>query len=225
MTTLKQRFESFIGTCDGYENIDLLLRSNDPPGKNRADYFLHGRTVIVEQKTLEVDPTTRPQKYADKLMAEGRLIAFGQVSTKMFSDDIQREFVLDLTKNLDAIVAKADRQTEDTRQIFSIPDALGVLVILNEKASMLDPEVIYYGLANVFKKKSPDGSLRYPANDGVILIPEAHAINTHRGPRIDLKRFTSPHGRVNERFIRFCDELFESWAKYNGVPLIKTAEE
>lgn len=223
MATLKQRFEAFIQTVDGFEDIDTLVKGRDLPGKNRADYLLHGRTVIVEQKSLEVDPAARPQNYADKLMARGRLIAYGKVSTTMFSDDLQREFVLDLGKNLDAIVAKADKQTADTRDIFWIPDALGVLVILNEKAGRLDPQVIHYTLANVFQKKAADGSLRYPANDGVILIPEAHAVDTPHGRRIPLMRFTSPHGRGNERFLQFSDALFEAWSRFNGFPLIKTA--
>lgn len=223
MTTLKQRFEDFIQTFAGFEDIDLLLKDCDPIGKNRADYLLNDRTIIVEQKSLDTDPIGRPQNYADKLMAQGRLIAFGRVSTNRLSRDIQREFVLDLAKNLDAIVAKADRQTEDTRQIFAIPDAVGVLVILNEKASMLDPQVVHYALANVFQKKCADGSLRYPANDGVILIPEAHAIDTPQGLRIPLLKFTSPQSRANERFLQFCDELFEAWSNFNGVPLIKIA--
>jgi hypothetical protein len=223
MTSLKERFETFIRAFDGFENIGALLKDCDPIAKNRADYLLSGRAIIVEQKSLDVDPTARPQNYANKLMAQRRLIAFGTVSTKMLSDDLRREFVLDLAKNLDAIVAKADRQTQDTRDIFAIPDALGVLVILNEKASMLDPQVIHYALANVFQKKTADGSLRYPANDGVILIPEAHAFDTPHGQRIPLLKFTSPHGRANERFLQFCDRLFDAWSRFNGVPLIKSA--
>jgi hypothetical protein len=51
MATLKQRFEAFIQTVDGFEDIDTLVKGRDLPGKNRADYLLHGRTVIVEQKS------------------------------------------------------------------------------------------------------------------------------------------------------------------------------
>jgi hypothetical protein len=130
--------------------------------------------------------------------------------------------VLNLTKNIDAIVAKADQQTGDTREIFSIPNAMGVLVIVNENASMLDPEVIRYGLDNVFQKRCPDGALRYPHTDGVVLIPEAHPIKTPYGPRIPLMLFDNSQGRVTERFQRFGNELFEAWAKFNGVPLIRT---
>ena len=223
LATLRQRFEAFISTFDGYENIDALLEGQHLPDKNRADYLLWGRTIVVEQKSLASDPTDRVQNYADKLKAEGRLIVYGTMSIDMLSDDLRREFVLDLAKNIDAIVAKADRQTEDSREIFSIPDALGVLVILNEKAGMLDPKVIHYALANVFQKKAADGSLRYPANDGVILIPEAQVIDTPHGRRIPLPRFTSPHRRANDRFLQFSDALFAAWSSFNDVQLIKSA--
>jgi hypothetical protein len=221
MTALKDRFEAFIRTFDGFEEIDTLVKHSDPIGKNRSDYLLRRREIIVEQKSLERNPLARPQNYANKLMAQGRLIAFGTVSTRIFSEELQREFFLDLAKIVDAIVAKADQQTEDTRDIFSVPDALGVLVILNEKASMLDPQVIHYALANVFQKRAADGSPRYPANDGVILIPEAHAITTPFGRRIRLMRFTSPHRRANDRFLRFSNGLFKGWSEFNGVPLIE----
>jgi hypothetical protein len=36
-------------------------------------------------------------------------------------------------------------------------------------------------------------------------------------------RFTSPHGRGNERFLQFSDALIEAWSRFNGFPLIKTA--
>ena len=98
---------------------------------------------------------------------------------------------------------------------------MGVLVILNEKAKVLEPRVVHYGLASTFQKRSEDGSLRYPHNDGVILISEAHAADTPNGTRIPIISFTSPHGRANEQFVQFCDVFLMAWAKFNGVPLIK----
>jgi hypothetical protein len=59
MRALRERFEAFIETFDGCENVDTLLKGNDMPGKNRADYLLRRQEIIVEQKTLEVDPTDR----------------------------------------------------------------------------------------------------------------------------------------------------------------------
>jgi hypothetical protein len=222
MTALRERFEAFIETYDGFENIDTLLKGNDQSaGKNRADYLLQGRKIIVEQKTLEVDPSYRPQNFVNKLMERGRIIVFGTVSTRQLSEPIRRELTLDLTKNLDALVAKADKQTRDTRQIFSIPDAMGVLVILNEQATTLTPDIIRYGLEMVFQKRVAVGSLRYPHNDAVILIPEAHKVDTPNGYRIPLFSFISPHGRANEEFAQFWNVFIGAWAKFNDVPLIR----
>jgi hypothetical protein len=60
--------EQLLPAVDGFKDIDALLKDRDLPGKNRADYLLHGRTVIVEQKSLEVDPgyaTARVLRLAD----------------------------------------------------------------------------------------------------------------------------------------------------------------
>src|SRR2546430_5985734 len=76
---LRDRFEQFVRTVDGFEHIDVLLRGNDPHGKKRADYLFLDRTIIVEHKTLETNPNDKPQKYIDRLMAENRFIAWGTV--------------------------------------------------------------------------------------------------------------------------------------------------
>src|SRR6266446_2962992 len=132
MASLRERFESFVKTLDGFEDIDALLKNCDLPNRKRADYLFSGRNIIVEQKALEVDPIEKPQKFIDQLMAQGRFIAYGQVSTKVIFDklpdgeELQRQLVLKLSKVLDGLVSRADKQTRDTREIFSIQNAIGV---------------------------------------------------------------------------------------------------
>jgi len=74
---LKKRFEQFVTTLDGFEDIDVLLKRCDPADKRRADYLFSNRSIIVEQKVLEVDPGDKAQKYLHRLMEEGRLVAWG----------------------------------------------------------------------------------------------------------------------------------------------------
>ncbi len=62
----------------------------------------------------------------------------------------------------------------------------GVLeVVLNASAPTLCPELIRYGLSHVLKKQRDDGSFRYPHNDGVVIISEAH---TDATPRIESRQ-------------------------------------
>jgi hypothetical protein len=225
---LRERFEAFVKTLDDFESIDALLQNCDPRGKKRADYLLHKRQIIVEQKTLEGDPVGRPQKFFNGLMEQGRFLMYGQSSSNVIfsklpdGESLRRELILRLNRAIEAGVSHADKQTEDTREIFSIPDALGVLIILNEKARMLSPEIIHYGLSSLFKKTANDGALRYPHNNGVILISEAHVVAVRTSAKLfPILTYTSPHGHGEQEVKRFSEMLTERWARFNGVPLIR----
>jgi hypothetical protein len=222
----------FVKTLDGFEDIDALLRESKPPDRRmRADYLVQGREIIVEQKTLESDPITKPQKFADKIMRERGIVAFGRVSTqRIFSGQpdanaLQQRLVLGIAKTIDDDVAKADKQTRDTRLIFGIPDAVGILILLNEGARMLAPDVIHYALAKSFQKKTTDGALRYKQNDGVILISEAHTVALGGIPGVSraypILTFTSPQTKSADTVVAFADMLRKKWAAFNRAPLIK----
>lgn len=226
MKGLKERFETFIQTFDNFESIDELLNNADPHGKQRADYLLYGRKIIIEQKVLESDPIHKPQKFMDKLIEQRGILVFGRTSTKVIfkklqdGDRLQRSLILKIAKVVDDCVAKADKQTRDTREIFSIPDAVGILVLLNEEATILNPEIIHYSLSQVFQKKSDNGSLRYPHNNGVILISDLHTLNTAQGKFKTYMTFTSPHGIAADIVRQFSYQLLEAWAKFNGIPVV-----
>ena len=96
-------------------------------------------------------------------------------------DQQKRRMFLSITKGLEASFADADKQTRDTREILSIPDAVGMVVILNVSAPTLYPDMIRYGLSEALKKRREDGSIRYSNNDGVIIISEAHTDISQRG--------------------------------------------
>lgn len=121
-SNLRARFEAFVEILDGFENIDALLKTGQKTDtRMRADYLLQNRRVIVEQKTLESNPTGKPQQFADRIMRERGIVAYGRVTTqRIFSSQpdavaLQRDLVLSLAKVIDADVAKADKQTRDTR--------------------------------------------------------------------------------------------------------------
>jgi hypothetical protein len=226
--TLRSRFESFVKTLDGFEDIDALLRGKGCDNRTRADYLFQGRQIIVEQKTLVSNPANRPQKFADKIMRDRGSIAIGSVSTRrIFSgqldtSSLQRKLMLNIARIIDDDVAKADKQTANTRLILDISDAIGVIVLLNERAEMLAPDVVRYGLCNTFQKRAQDGGLRYTQNDGVILISEVHTLPVPGFLRAHpINTFTSPQTNSAEKVIDFSKMLMERWAAFNHAPLIK----
>jgi hypothetical protein len=226
-TDLKARFQEFVKTLDGFEDIDALLKDHDPPGKKRADYLFSERTIIVEQKTLETDPNDKPQKYMDRLMEENRFIGFGTFSTKQVfdklpdGDKLYKTLIHKFTSVIEGIASNADKQTRDTRDIFGIPNAAGVLVLLNEAAQILTPDLLEYRMQDLFKTDTRDGSVRYPHYDMIIVISELHPVHVGLTKYIPTKRYINSTARQRERAIAFSEKLTAGWAAFNGVPLIR----
>jgi hypothetical protein len=226
-STLRTRFETFVRTLDGFESIDALLNGQEHEGVKRADYLFQGRSIIVEQKTLKANPVDKPQKFADKVMRDRGVIQFGTTSTqRLFStqpdpNELQRRLMLNIAKVIDNDVAYADKQTRDTRQVFHIPAAIGILLFLNESAEMLTPELIRYALANSFQR-SEDDALKYTQNDGVILISEVHTLFVPGFLRAyPINTFTSPQTMSGDKVIAFSNMLMDRWAAFNHAPLLK----
>jgi hypothetical protein len=146
-SNLKARFEQFERTLDDFEEIDSLLKGRDPPGKRRADYLFSNRSIIVEQKALETDPIEKQRRYLDRLRSENRIIGWGTFA--LDKDDfyklqdgekLYRALLDKTTSGIEGIASLADKQTRDTREIFGIPNAARILMILNE-AAQSDPGV------------------------------------------------------------------------------------
>jgi len=227
MTRLRDRFEAFVKTLGGFESIDALLRVNDPDGKQRADYLFSARTVIVEQKILDVDPASKTQAFLERVMKERGIGGYGLISSnQIFSklpdgEEVHRKFILRVTGVVEQNVSKADKQTRDTREIFGISDAAGILVLLNEKAYALAPDVVAYRMAHTFERKNPDGSLQYPHNDGAIIISEAHPVKHPLSSKaFPMMAFLASHRRRSEKVTQFANELMERWAAFNNAPVV-----
>ena len=228
VTNLRNRFDAFIRTVRGFESIDELLKEIHLDCKKRADYLLWNRQIIVEQKVLVDDPADKPQKFVDQLMNKGRILVYGKVSTERIfagmldGSEQKKRMFLSITKGLEASFADADKQTRDTREIFSIPEAVGMVVILNVSAPTLHPDLIRYGLSQVLLKRRHDGSVRYPHNDGVVMISEAHRdVSSRNGRGAPCFSAPTPHTKSEQLVRAFSDSLVQSWAAFNGVPVVR----
>lgn len=222
---LQERFERFIPSMPGYENVDELLKGVHLEGKKRADYLLCDRRVIVEQKVLIHDPSRKPQQFVTQLIRERGYLLYGTTSTnRIFAgmadgQEQKRRMFLDITKGVEANFAAADKQTRDTREIFAIPDAVGIVLFLNLSAPTLHPDLIRFGLSQTLQKKREDGSMRYRHTDGLVVISEAHIDRTNGSRGAPCYSSPTPHSQ-NEHLVReVSDLLIQSWAAFNGVPV------
>jgi hypothetical protein len=223
MQSLKERFERFLTSFEGFENIDAVLKPHTLHGIDRADYLLWGRKIIVEQKSLDAtDSTEKVQRFYNDKMNDGRSVFFGTLPIQSLLErrpdgqKLQRSLVLRLSRSIEKHVQKADNQTMATREIFSIPESTGVLVLLNDQVAILTLQMIHYRLSEVFQRKTDDGGFRYPNINGVILICEAAAQNEAEGIVTHMKAFINPN-RVNEDMVtEFYKLLYPRWLQFNN---------
>ena len=225
MSTLQSRFEAFMRTENGFEDIDALLHDSDPDGKKRADYLINNRTIIVEQKVLDSNPIDKPQKFFDRLMEDGKVLAYGTVGSNVIFNAMpngqseKRKMLLKLTDVIANNVSHADKQARDTREIFDIPKAMSILVILNEKAEMLTCELVRYALQQTFAKTDDQGAPRYRHLDGVIFLTEHEYIMDAGRKAFPINCYVLPHSPHQKSLKVFFDHFQPSWAAFNNAPL------
>ena len=106
---------------------------------------------------------------------------------------LKNSLYLRTTKVLEGLVEGADKQTSDTRNIFDIPLAAGILVILKA------------------------GRIRYRNNRLTIIISELHLLNTDIPRRIlPLIRIEGNNVALYPAAMEFTRYLDEKWAEANG---------
>jgi len=130
-----------------------------------------------------------------------------------------------LTQRIDDYLAEADKQTRDTRLTFSIPAAVGIVVILNEHAPLIEPDYFQDKAWDMCRKEVAPGSLRYPENQVALLISEAHRIpSTDGSEMIPVETTFSDAGLSNPAAISFAEELRERWAQFNHAGAMEWPE-
>ena len=224
MQSLKERFREFILAIKGVEDVDRLLAHCNLPGMKRADYLAINRLVIIEQKSLDIDPDYKvPEFFKDHAdidnSIDGDLTALSHLLRRLpegtkLGIDLYRS----LTKGLDEILSHADKQTRDTRKIFLIPEAIGVVVILNDNAPTLEPDIVTIKAGEMLRKLTATNEPRYPQNHVVILISEAHRIPSDEAVElIPTSTVFSDSGGQTPLATNFAQAFLRRWAEFNGA--------
>jgi hypothetical protein len=223
--SLKERFVSFMSSGDFVEDIDALVRSGYPNGLQKADYLAWNRSVIIEQKSLDQDVDGKVQAFLGDLVGthgplerEGVTLAriIDAVAQLPRGNRFKPKLRAILTQRIDDLLAKADKQTRDTRRFFGLPDAIGIVVMLNEHAALIEPDYFQDKAWNMLRKEKAPGQLRYPENQVVILISEAHRVLTAANiEMIPVETTLSETGLKNPAAEAFASELRQRWATFN----------
>lgn len=222
-----------MSELEGAENIDNLMRQSRLPDRKRADYLAFRRDAIIEQKSLEVDLDAQIQPLVADYFRTRKISNTGTITFKSFvqvladsheTNDIKAQLRKILTRRVDDLLATADKQTHDTRETFLIPRAVGIVVILNDTAQLIEPDFVTDKAFAMLRKCSSTGEIRYPDNHVVVLISEAHRIPSSEADLIPIETVFSDAGNRLPLATKCSDMLKQKWAAFNGASYVESSD-
>jgi hypothetical protein len=147
----------------------------------KADYFFANRTIVGEIKALYEDTTTKIDVILDpyRNTPDWPILIGDQDLERVLQhlpdrDRLRATIFRSITRSIEAVVEKANRQIRETKRTFGIPDAGGLLIILNDAVDILSPDIVVYRVRRALKKRTADGALRYANISAVLIIGGAH---------------------------------------------------
>lgn len=213
---MEERFSRFALTLSTAESIDALVPS--ATSGQRADYLWRGRSVVVEQKVLTGDPQAKVERAFDALSEreDAPLFVGPSPVDKIFRHlpdgaERLRKLRQQVMRSTEAAFRDARRQIANTKKLFELPDALGMLVVLNPNIETLSPIDVGQELSRLMEKRQSEGW----AVDVVWLLSEAHLVGEAQpcilitGSRIGRFEWAS----------FYLDGLNAAWARFNNSPI------
>jgi hypothetical protein len=220
---LQTHFYNFVRRLAGTEVIDDLPQKSAAQPQSRADIFFQNRAVIAELKRLETDTEPKIQailepfsktKYWPLFVGERPI---SQILPQLpDSREIHKKIYNAVAGSLEYRVRDANGQIRLTKESFGLPDAKGILIVLNDTIDVLDPNVMAHKFGQTLLK-TKDGGSRYPYVGCVWLLCETHT-TTLAGPKTLLSIvITNPRLPDDPWLAAFMDQVQLRWAEFNGM--------
>lgn len=226
--SLNDRFKTFLASLPFVESVDDLNLPSEFDESKRADYLVDNRKMIIELKSLEVDPEHKVHTELEKHKERDEYpLFYGRMEvTKVLKhlpdgEEIQRRLFDKISRSIEGSFRKADEQIGATKTILGCPDSIGLLVLLNENISILSPELISNRVSQLLARKETDGNLHYQNVMAVWSILEGYSLRTkHGNKRIPSIVIDGPSIADRPEFDNIMANLQRNWAWFNGMPLV-----
>jgi SEC-C motif len=223
---LEGRFTAFVRSLEDVEVIDELRMTREQERAKKADYFFQGRRIIAEFKSLRTDTSVK----INEILAPYREtpewpVFYGpqdiQTILSYLPDrtHINKKIVNAVTDSIEAAVENANRQIRTTKKTFGLPNAHGLLVIFNEVADILSPNLVAYRVQRSLTKKTRTGEVRFLEVAVVLILNARHY--THLTPTLKgIPILTVPSMLPKSNDVEgFVSKILPQWAQFDGQPL------
>jgi hypothetical protein len=163
--SLKERFFNFCRQFPDAEEIDAIVAPKTlPTGIKIADFLFEKRSIVCEVKTLTNDTATKLASYMEQNgIGPSQLSGGTHIIRELFlqlddgEEKYQRAITL-ITKPLCDGLDEAEKQVRDTKQLLGLPNADGLVIILNEQVTLAGPSLIMERLGQRLAKTAADGA-------------------------------------------------------------------
>lgn len=155
---VEESFNEFVEEFGG-ELVSKLLPKN--PSFKNADYFFQRRSIVAEMKCLEKD-TFQDRAYRrkmgilyDKWVRQGlvpdSLFRPTVIETKDYPLECQRDVASLLKRPIEERIKEANRQIKQTKEHFGLPDAKGLLLLVNDGNYSFESDSLLYTVGRCLK--------------------------------------------------------------------------
>ncbi len=224
---LEGRFTRFLKSLPHAEEIDALALAKETSGVRRADFFLASRSVILELKALTKDTSHKVDEEMNRQRDRDEFpLFYGERDLQKIldalpdGDEIHRRIYGAITRSVEQAVRSAEEQVSQTRELFRLPNSVGLLVILNESVEVLDPTVVASRVSQLLTR-GRSGRSTAEKLDFVWLIFESHSVQGVGRLRAYPSVLIVGDGGVRyEWYDGFHADLQERWAKFNNAEQI-----
>ncbi len=217
---VEKTFEDFIVQYGG-ELVSKLISNNNPP-KN-ADYFFRNPPVIAELKIVEregftAEDKTKLDKLADDWMRRrliGRIFGTRQIELRKLPPECQQEWLNLHTAPWKRKLAYANKQIKTMKSVLKVPDACGILFIVDDAAHSFPPEDVMNFISRVLRSTKQDGSQIYSHLDRIVYFSVNPRAVTKDG--VGLNFWLASYRNTNDSTIsEFLENLGRAWFKYHA---------
>ena len=216
--TLESIVDPFVRRVGG-ERISEIVGNTNP--HSSADYLFRRYGVIAELKSLQAGTFVESfQRKMTDLMGrwqrEGKLIVFGtaRVDSNRLSPECREEMFSVMTESLQKhVVAAANAQIKSTKRLLNLPDARGLLWVASDGNEFLQPNMVWYLLHRILKKKKANGDPAYSSIHGLAYF-SPRMLGQIPGVAEPALIWFSGYRQRDPKLQACLDELSNEWPKY-----------
>jgi hypothetical protein len=220
---VEKTFEDFVLKYGG-ELVNNLVGNNNPP-KN-ADYLFRSPLAIaelkiVQRKAFTLQDQQRLNALARVWMDKGqipRIFGTRSIDLRNLPPQCQKEWLHVHMAPRKRKLEDANKQIKQTKASLNIPDACGILFIVDDAAHSFPPIDVMGFIARNLQSRKPDGMQIYSHIDRIIYF----SVNLRAvadggiGLHFWIPAYRNINDKENNPVSEFLDDFRQKWIQYHA---------